>query len=56
MDVRGFWVGVVNSGFSWDDVGDDWFYDCWLAIFEMCILIFLMGRFMFIVISFDEKN
>ena len=44
MDVWGFWVGVGIAGFSWDDVGEDWFCDCWLAIFETCILIFSSGK------------
>ena len=34
VDVWGFWVVVGIAGFSWDDVGEDRFCDCWLAIFK----------------------
>ena len=57
MDVWGFWVVVSMPGFSWEDVGEDCFGGGWLAILEMCPFnLFLVGRFMFIVIFFDEKN
>ena len=45
------------TGFSWEDVGEDCFCGGWLAILEMCpIDFFLVGRFMFIIKFFDEKN
>ena len=57
VDVWGFCVVVGIAEFSWGDVGEDCFCDGWLAILEMCpIDLFLVGRFMFIVKFFDEKN
>ena len=51
MDVWGFWAVVDIVGFSWGDVGEDCFGGGWLAILEVCpMYIFLVGRFMFIVI------
>ena len=41
----------------WEDVGEDCFGGDWLAILEMCLInLFLVARFMFIVIFFDEKK
>ena len=57
VDVWGFWVVVGIIGFSWEDVGEDGFGGGWLAILEMCAInLFLVGRFMFTVKFFDEKN
>ena len=57
VDVWGFWVVVGIIGFSWEDVGEDCFGGGCLAILEMCpINLFLVGRFMSIVIFSDEKN
>ena len=44
VDVWGFWVVVGIAGFFWDDAVEDWFCDCWLAIFESVRLIFSSGR------------
>ena len=34
VDVWGFWVVEGVVGLSWDDVGEDWLCDCWVAIFD----------------------
>ena len=45
------------TGFSWADVGEDVCCGGWLAILKMCPSnLILMGRFMFVVKFFDEKD
>ena len=44
VDVWGFWVVVGIVGFSWDDVEEDCFCDCWLELFESVRLIFSSGK------------
>ena len=45
VDVWGFWVVVGMIGFSWEDVGEDFFGGGWLAILEMCLInLFFSGK------------
>ena len=45
VDVWGFWVVVGVIGFSWEDVGGDYFGGGWLEILEMSLInLFFSGK------------
>ena len=56
VDVWGFWVVEGGVGLSWDDVGEDWFCDCWVAIFDGFLNFYFSGKVYVYYIYSSKKN